>query len=626
MRKIRKALMLALVVSFMSAAFLPITAYADENDGSPIAITVVVPRPEDNQPAPAPPVMNHVYPIHVWESRENGRREIIRVFELRENESPAQIPREPFERDGFRFELAERVRREIPAHNVREHTEVIELSTQTNDLETVIRLLSPTLEHISEDGYFGVLELDIASIQIASQGTTSSNFTATRTREFPHLSNSDTSLVPRTITENGRTYNLSNVEWRTQGSSAIDYRQVATTFTAVATYSRVGTRTATIGYTTTAEYRGQISRVAVGRTEFTAHFIGIPIVTPVINTNPPAAEAETEAAAGELQAPTPTPPPVPSPNHATIESVIVEQVQVGGIVIEVEQPAPTPPPIIETEDYDTEEYEPENDSNGFPFRFIGIALLFIGGMVLAYFAGKKGKAFLASMKKASCVLLACGLMYGAFGAAQTVYAVELPRYVFGARNEENAVHFDNRESRNDGASSASAEAMHFNPSAASQTVMHFDPQRSDITARASPTGLLQSGNAHNYSYGDVIGTLTVERLGRTVNIIAGATMSAMDFGAGHFSFTGLNYGNTGLIGHNRGRAGFFSFVRNLQEGDILTLDAGGIVRSYTVTMLYMVDESDFSPLMQFSDHRITLITCVEYQRSQRRVAVAIAAE
>ena len=624
---------LALLLLVMPSA----TAFAsEERTDNNLAITVVVPPPEEQQveqivQVTQSPVIYHVYPVHVWESRENGRREIIRVYELRDNESPAQIPREPFERDGFRFELAEIVRREIPAHSTLDHVETIELSTQTNDLETIIRLLSPTLEYLRDDGYFGVLALDISSIQIASQGTTSSNFTATRTREFPHLSNADTSLVPRTITENGRTYNLSNVEWRNQTTTPIDYRQVATTFTAVATYSRVGTRTATIGYTTIAEYRGEISRIAVGRTEFTAHFIGIPIVMPTITTgqgwdgnDADIAETESSTSSTQTDSPQPQTPPV-------IENVTVEHVHIGGIVIEKEVLPPQEyVPINEESAYEDE----DNETDGFPIGNIFIGLLFVGGMVLAYFVGKKGKAMLGTMKRASCVILACGML---FGAVQTVYAVEIPPYGFGARstgNTESVVHMDTRgtshysqnnqhhNSNQSSQSGAGSEAVHFHPRASGNAqqggnVIHFAPNR------ASPVTVTPDG----YIYGEIIGTLTVERLGRRINVVAGATMEAMEVGAGHFSFTGLNSGNTALIGHNRGRTnGFFDFVRHLREGDILTLEAGGITRSYAVTMMYTIDYTDFSPLAQFNDHRLSLITCVEYQRTRRRVAVAIAIE
>jgi len=499
---------------------------------------------------------------------------------------------------------------------------------------------------MSEDGYFGVLVLDVTSIQIESQGTTSSNFTATRTREFPHLSSADTSLVPRTLTYGGRTYNLSNVEWRTQTSSAIDYRQVASTFTAVATYSRVGTRVATIGYTTTAEYSGQVSRIAVGRTEFTAHFIGIPIVTPIVTvpTPPPAVTAPTPA-------PEPTPPPTQEPT--SIGTVNVDTVHIGGIVIEVETPTLPELPAddgdamytgsVDTDvtdseaDADADDEDVvlvvEDESNGFPFGMIAIALLFIAGVVLAYFVGKKGKAMLASMRKASCFLLVLVIAGGLlFGAAQTVYAADIPRYGFGrqsnnAQSSQDTMHF-NESSSEPRSNDALGEAL---PRQGTDAVMHFNPSvaTSDgVSVRASPAGHFQPGSGsasgHSYNYGDTIGVLMVERLNRRVNVIAGATMSAMDFGGGHFSFSGLNSGNTALIGHNRGSAGFFSFVRLLREGDIITLEAGGVTRSYAVAMVYYIEDTDFSPLMQFGDNRLTLVTCREYHRTQRRVAVAFA--
>ena len=187
-------------------------------------------------------------------------------------------------------------------------------------------------------------------------------------------------------------------------------------------------------------------------------------------------------------------------------------------------------------------------------------------------------------------MIVVGLMVGALFALTSPIAVlanRPPPYAFGGGER----------------------AVHFNDSAAAPTA-------------AQPTHI--NTISHDYEYGAFLGVLTVERLGRTVNVYGGATMDAMDFGAGHFSFTGLNYGNVGLIGHNRGsRNGFFSFVRLLQYGDIIRLDMGGIVRTYEVFLRTIVCETDFSPLQQFGDNRLTLITCVEYVRNQRRVVSAI---
>ena len=568
------AVALALLM-FLLPAFT-LAAYAADDSDQSIAITVVVPRPEINT---APPQVHHLYPTHVWENNTANRREIIRVYELREDESPAHIPREAFERDGFRYELAEIVRREMPAHSTKEHIEGISVSTQTNDLATIIKLLAPTLEYLTDEGYFGVLALDISSIATESDGTRTTSHGVSITREFPHLSNTDTSLVPRTITEGGRTYNLASVDWRTQGTAAVDHTQIASSFTAVATYSGTATRTSTIGYTTTAEYRGQISRIATGRTEFTVHFIGIPIVTPMVSLVLPEQEA-TYTEDHETAEPQPTPAPVPVPEEvpepvpttAVIDSVTVQNVHIGGIVIEreiVEQDILGDEISNESADENGDEAGGSNTGNIFT------AILFIAGLVLAYFAGKKGKAMLGMLKKAACIILPVILILGLHEVAFASQTPELPSYSFGRGREE--------------------AALHTAPSHA---------------------------NANHYNYGEDIGKLTVERLGRTINVIAGATDEAMGRGAGHFSFTGLNTGNTGLIGHNRGRTGYFSFVRELQEGDIITLEAGGVTRSYSVAMLYTIDESDFGSLMQFENTRLTLITCLEYVPGKRRVAVA----
>ena len=140
-----------------------------------------------------------------------------------------------------------------------------------------------------------------------------------------------------------------------------------------------------------------------------------------------------------------------------------------------------------------------------------------------------------------------------------------------------------------------------------------------------PQATARQVGTHGLSQGDFIGRLHVPRLGRTINIFEGETMANMDFGAGRFSFSGLNYGNTALIGHNRGRTnGFFDFVRHLREGDTLRLETDWGTREYVVVDMLIVRENDFSWAMDFFDTRLSLVTCVEYRAAYRRVAVAIA--
>ena len=123
-----------------------------------------------------------------------------------------------------------------------------------------------------------------------------------------------------------------------------------------------------------------------------------------------------------------------------------------------------------------------------------------------------------------------------------------------------------------------------------------------------------------------IGTLTIPS-GRQIGVFGGESMRSMDKGAAHFSDTGLNFGNTALIGHNRGRSnGFFSFVKELQTGQILTLEANGATKTYVVAEMHKIHATDTELFTHFGDSRLSLFTCWEGEREYRRVVVAYESE
>ena len=124
-------------IAFIMLLALPgFTVYASDKADNGLAITVVVPPAEEqNKQAPAPnPKTPIMYPVSVSETHENGRREIIRVYELDDKENPDHIPREPFEREGFHYELAEITRSEMLSFDSREHIETITVNTAPNSL------------------------------------------------------------------------------------------------------------------------------------------------------------------------------------------------------------------------------------------------------------------------------------------------------------------------------------------------------------------------------------------------------------------------------------------------------------------------------------------------------------
>jgi hypothetical protein len=238
---------------------LPLTAYAADNGGDGVSITVVIPNAVKEPPKPAPtpkPPTSYLYPVSVLESQNDGRREIIKTYEIGAGEKPTDISRESFVREGWLYELSDITKKETSNADVRDHTEKVSLDTATNEMAAVLQLLAPTMEYQSGNGYIGVLQLDISTIKVETAGTKSSSYTVSATREYPHLSSNDTSLIPKTVAENGRTLTLASIDWKTQNSTAIDYDQIADSYTAVATYTGTASKTTVTGYVTiAAKYR-----------------------------------------------------------------------------------------------------------------------------------------------------------------------------------------------------------------------------------------------------------------------------------------------------------------------------------------------------------------------------------
>lgn len=582
----------ALVVTTAILLAVPnFTAFASDNltdrQSNGTNITVVVPtQAERPQAAPEPkPVLPILYPVAVSENREFNRREIIRVYELAEHENPDHIPREPFEREGYYYELADIFKSDMLSFDSREHVETITVNTTTNNLDAVLKLLSQTIEHQADDGYMGILTLDVSTIKIEQAGTRTSHSTQRKTREYPHLSSSDLSLVPKTITDGGRTYHLENVDWKTASTEAIDYTQLAQTYTAVATYSAQVSSTSVTGYNTTAEYKGVISKTSQGKTRYTANYISIPIVSPILNRETVTSSTETEA------------------TETTEDDMETDT--------DVEANEET------TVDDENGEVIPENSSNGISPIILVILLVIVA--VIAYFAGKLGKKFISKMKKPTVMMLVVGVLFGTLAAPQSVYASSLsslPSYGFGNINAGSTEYF--YDSANDGGSTNSNDGYHFTALSGQLSGNGFRANAYHMELGASGF----NGSQYGYADGQLIGKLTVEKLKRTINVYEGESLSSMDKGGGRFSFTGTNTGNTAIIGHNRGRSnGYFIFVKDLQQGDIVRLEMNGVTKRYTVSYLYTVSETDTSPLGQFGDSRLTLVTCVENVKNMRCIAV-----
>lgn len=335
----KRLITLFCAVSLLLVCFSGMTAFASEGGGkepSNVNITVVMPEvaptPAPEEPKPPAPTLITMFPVDVTEVRDGDNWQITKTYELNANEKPEDIPQANFERGSWTFTLTDILRKESANAETREYTETITLNTDTKDLEKILPLLAQTMEYRADDGFVGILSLDVSSIKVETAGTKTSSYTMSVTREYPRLSANDTSLVPKTIEEKGKTYTLAGVDWRAGNYSTVDYDQVPEYYTAVATYTATGSSTKVTGYTTSAVYSGTLAKLTQGKTVYTAYFIGEEIRTPLeivpptsvesAPAEPTPSESADETAADETEVeptiePTAEPTETPQDNGST---------------------------------------------------------------------------------------------------------------------------------------------------------------------------------------------------------------------------------------------------------------------------------------------------------------------
>lgn len=158
-----------------------------------------------------------VYPAEVKESEENGVYRIEKVYILSVRDDPAAIPTADFEREGRSYTLLDVIKNDQTETDTKDHIEVVTLATDTKDVAAIIQQLEPTLEVTTEDGYTGTLTPYYPGITVEADGYQTSFRTVTATRSYPNLSDADASLIPKTISDGGRTLTLADVQWQEAG-------------------------------------------------------------------------------------------------------------------------------------------------------------------------------------------------------------------------------------------------------------------------------------------------------------------------------------------------------------------------------------------------------------------------
>ncbi len=119
-----------------------------------------------------------------------------------------------------------------------------------------------------------------------------------------------------------------------------------------------------------------------------------------------------------------------------------------------------------------------------------------------------------------------------------------------------------------------------------------------------------------------IGTVSIPTIKINMKVWNGETNESMAKGLGHYTATSGWNGNVGVCGHNRGAKYVIGSIKGLKLGDTITYTTVYGTRTYAVSYVGTISNTDWTYLKATADNRITITTCLANQPSMRVVVQA----
>jgi len=120
-----------------------------------------------------------------------------------------------------------------------------------------------------------------------------------------------------------------------------------------------------------------------------------------------------------------------------------------------------------------------------------------------------------------------------------------------------------------------------------------------------------------------IGTVAIPSLNISMKVWEGETSASMAKGLGHYASTSGWNGNVGVCGHNRGSRYVIGSIKNLKAGNVITYTTVYGTRTYRVSFVGTILNTDWSYLQATADNRITLTTCLANHPESRVCVQAV---
>lgn len=122
---------------------------------------------------------------------------------------------------------------------------------------------------------------------------------------------------------------------------------------------------------------------------------------------------------------------------------------------------------------------------------------------------------------------------------------------------------------------------------------------------------------------EAIGVLKIDKIGLFQPVMEGHSLEVLKTNLGHVDGSAYWIGNIGILGHNNGNAGFFKRLTELKIDDVIEYITDEGTKTYKVSEIVEIEDTDWSRFASTKDNRITLVTCVKNVPTKRYCVQAI---
>ena len=221
-----------------------------------------------------------VYPISVEEKQLNGRPVIVKVYEVEADFNPEYLIEPDFEQGGYLYRESQILKKELdPIVETKKAYQIVTARTGEKNEAEIMTQFAPLMDH-SEGGYSGQLELDYSSISTTAEGTTGYSYVIKEAKEYTGFDRNDASYIPKTLSQNGQTLHLADINWTSMGGAVRGDIIVPSAYSATAYYSGTGYGSRPTGYVSTAVYKGEVSMLQPGPAQYFVVYEGFELPVP----------------------------------------------------------------------------------------------------------------------------------------------------------------------------------------------------------------------------------------------------------------------------------------------------------------------------------------------------------